>query len=547
LQQHCSKAAAAIIIIIIMMIILYCRRRHNHSHSHRHRHPRCNYNHCGIIISLLLLIFISTSLSPPSLLSSSSWNNNVFVKAAAAAAANTKTETNLYKILGVSSKATIKEIKKAYRVKALDTHPDKNKNIPPEEAAEQFQKVVHAFEVLSDVGSRKQYDMTGRAGSATDTGSGGNGGGGSTGGGGGGGNAGGGGFHWQFRWNTGGGQRQQYKRPKLKDRFDVKEAQSRILHIVSLEQLETIITDDDIYGVLERNLLICFYTPPLEEHVMNEMVYPWPFAAKSTQGIWWEDLLQTTVVRYHRSNKITEFFHIPIGNELKEPIFIFGKRGTKFNDLGGSNTNTNIQGQDQNANNNNRLQTNKRAVFDKWVWTQLQVQVTFINNHNSPIELYWIHDGNAKLKNIIKNDESINLTTMLSHEWWVRDTKTDTRKESIGRLGRYKLHNNTCLYSIKIISDTRTKYTIPLRKCYDLSGHCTFWNRDGKECKRNPIFMNENCPLTCELCIKDDQDDDDEDEYHDDNNEDNEEEKKKKDDGNDKNHRDGGGGGDDEL
>ncbi|OEU12890.1 J-domain Dnj-12-like protein, partial [Fragilariopsis cylindrus CCMP1102] len=70
-------------------------------------------------------------------------------------------ETNLYKILGVSSKATINEIKKAYRVKALDTHPDKNKDVPKELAAEQFQKVVHAFEVLSDVRSRQHYDRTG--------------------------------------------------------------------------------------------------------------------------------------------------------------------------------------------------------------------------------------------------------------------------------------------------------------------------------------------------------------------------------------------------
>jgi hypothetical protein len=39
---------------------------------------------------------------------------------------------------------------------------------------------------------------------------------------------------------------------------------------------------------------------------MDKMVYPWPFAAMSAQGIWWEDLLQTTVVRYHKSNDLTK-------------------------------------------------------------------------------------------------------------------------------------------------------------------------------------------------------------------------------------------------
>jgi curved DNA-binding protein CbpA len=361
-----------------MNILCRCSRHCDPiSHYRRHQsHYRrtLRYYHCGISLLVIILILSLTS-SPPA-------HCGLFVEAAAATKTKTNNnETNLYKILGVTSKATIKEIKKAYRQKALDTHPDKNKNIPPEQAAEQFQKVVHAFEVLSDVNSRKQYDITGRAGSATDTGSGGNGGNNGSGSGGGGG-GGGGGFNWQFRWNTGGGG-QRYKRPKLKDRFDVKEAQSRLLHIVSLEQLETIITDDD--GVLERNLLICFYTPPLEEHVMNEMVYPWPFAAKSSQGIWWEDLLQTTVVRYHKSNKITEFFHIPNGSDLKDPIFIFGKRGTKFKDLGGDDINWSSSN-----NQNRRLQTDEQNVFDKWVWTQLQVQVTFINNHNSPVECKFI-------------------------------------------------------------------------------------------------------------------------------------------------------------
>jgi len=266
-------------------------------------------------------------------------------------------EEDLYKILGVSRSASTQEIKKAYRKKALDTHPDKNKDVPAEEAAAAFQRVVHAFEILSDKSSRNRYDRTGSH-SSNGGGSGGrqqqhN------------------GFTWTFRWNT-------QQRTRLKDKFSVKQAQSRILHIVSLEQLEVIMTTTESNGeevdssqVLERNLLICFYTPPLETHVMDNMVYPWPFAAQSSQGIWWEDMLQTTVVRFHKSNELTKFFDVPDGNQLQQPLFLFGKRGQKFHD---PNTWT------------RRLSTDNRQIFDKWVWEQLRVVITFVNHHDHPVE-----------------------------------------------------------------------------------------------------------------------------------------------------------------
>jgi hypothetical protein len=170
---------------------------------------------------------------------------------------------------------------------------------------------------------------------------------------------------------------QRRAKPKLKERFEVKQSQSRILHIVSLDQLEVIITttesdESDKDGLaLERNLLICFYTPPLEKQVMEEMVYPWPFAATSSQGIWWEELLQTTAVRYHRSNELTEFFGVPKGEKLDKPLFLFGKRGQKFRDPAAWNR---------------RLSTDDREVFDAWVWEQLQVQITFVNKHDHLVE-----------------------------------------------------------------------------------------------------------------------------------------------------------------
>jgi hypothetical protein len=91
----------------------------------------------------------------------------------------------------------------------------------------------------------------------------------------------------------------------------VKEAQSRLLHIVSLEQLERVIVDEND-GTLERNIVICFCPAPLETHVMDEMVYPWLFAAISSQGIWREDLLQATLVWFHRLNDLTNISTFPV-------------------------------------------------------------------------------------------------------------------------------------------------------------------------------------------------------------------------------------------
>ena len=76
----------------------------------------------------------------------------------AEAALKQSQQKDYYKILGVSRKASQKDIKKAYREAALKWHPDKHKEEDKEKAEKQFQQVAEAYEVLSDEEKRKQYD-----------------------------------------------------------------------------------------------------------------------------------------------------------------------------------------------------------------------------------------------------------------------------------------------------------------------------------------------------------------------------------------------------
>lgn len=67
-----------------------------------------------------------------------------------------------YEVLGVSKDATKDEMKKAYRKKAMQYHPDKNPDNP--EAEEKFKEAAEAYEVLGDDQKRQTYDRFGHAG-----------------------------------------------------------------------------------------------------------------------------------------------------------------------------------------------------------------------------------------------------------------------------------------------------------------------------------------------------------------------------------------------
>ncbi|WP_313953370.1 DnaJ domain-containing protein [Accumulibacter sp.] len=60
-----------------------------------------------------------------------------------------------YAVLGVASDASLEEVKRAYRKKALQLHPDRNMAA---DAADRFRDVQEAYETLSDTTRRHDYD-----------------------------------------------------------------------------------------------------------------------------------------------------------------------------------------------------------------------------------------------------------------------------------------------------------------------------------------------------------------------------------------------------
>mmetsp|Transcript_10076 Transcript_10076/g.17720 ORF Transcript_10076/g.17720 Transcript_10076/m.17720 type:complete len:217 (-) Transcript_10076:112-762(-) len=70
-------------------------------------------------------------------------------------------KTSLYDVLGVSSKASQADLRKAYLQRSMQCHPDKSDH---PKATEAFQRVAEAYDILSDIGKRREYDLSSGSG-----------------------------------------------------------------------------------------------------------------------------------------------------------------------------------------------------------------------------------------------------------------------------------------------------------------------------------------------------------------------------------------------
>ncbi|KAF7317908.1 hypothetical protein MKEN_00878800 [Mycena kentingensis (nom. inval.)] len=72
--------------------------------------------------------------------------------------------TNFYDLLDIPTTATPEDVRRAYKKKALQNHPDRHASASPEEKqalAEKFRSVSNAYEVLKDPENRRLYDTHG--------------------------------------------------------------------------------------------------------------------------------------------------------------------------------------------------------------------------------------------------------------------------------------------------------------------------------------------------------------------------------------------------
>ncbi len=65
-----------------------------------------------------------------------------------------------YEVLGVNKSASTADIKSAYRKKAMEWHPDRNKST---DAEEKFKEINEAYEILSNSQKKQAYDQFGHA------------------------------------------------------------------------------------------------------------------------------------------------------------------------------------------------------------------------------------------------------------------------------------------------------------------------------------------------------------------------------------------------
>jgi curved DNA-binding protein CbpA len=72
---------------------------------------------------------------------------------------NKGTPVSCYEVLGAPRDASIQEIKRCFRKKAKLLHPDLNR-MKPIRAAEEFRLLIEAYEVLSNLEKREEYDRT---------------------------------------------------------------------------------------------------------------------------------------------------------------------------------------------------------------------------------------------------------------------------------------------------------------------------------------------------------------------------------------------------
>ena len=354
--------------------------------------------------------------------------------------------TNLYAVLGIARTASTREIKRAYRRKAKDFHPDKHPDATEADKAkfqERFTEVVTAFETLSDDRARRIYDQTGRTPSQQEVAR----------------------QEQQRQWQR---QQRRFFMPR-----HVRWAQQMVMNIRSRAHLDAVALEDEPTRAdgrrgLDRYMLLAFYERGTEcEDALNyDVQYPSPFAHSSSDfGTWWDEILLAGKVDMKTASGLVGYYGIETSRNCPT-IVMFERGGTLENDRWRARTSPSAHREEPLA---YLRGVRSHQQFEDWVWQQLKVEIAFRNDHDHPVALWWISGLRAVERGTIAVNATYNAVTHLSHIFLARDARVQSSRMSNG--------SSLLWHMVRPADDGQV---VPIRsRCFDLDGNCRRWAREG--------------------------------------------------------------------
>ncbi|KAH8076273.1 hypothetical protein JL721_266 [Aureococcus anophagefferens] len=339
-----------------------------------------------------------------------------------------------YEILGISARATLSQVRNAYRAKARETHPDKHPG-KGDEMHRRFLEVVAAFELLSDEDDRRHYDATGR----------------------------------QRRPEPPPPPppRQRPRRPRALTEGQERAA-ARAINVRSRKHLEDTALGDD--GRVDRHFVLALYDEgECGDFLRYETRFPYPFADKlDPHGIWWEAVLQTAKARLSdpdgSPSRIAKKFGIDAAAAAAGcPFVVFARNGTRLWD------------------DFELLRRPTLAAFEAWMWPKLETAVVFRNEHDHAVRTWWIRGTESYDPQDLAPGQTTERTAFVSHLFATRDLRAG------GALTRESV------LAWQHIDTDANPFVVTIRsKCVDWQGECPNWAARG-ECDKNAAFMDKFC------------------------------------------------------
>lgn len=413
-----------------------------------------------------------------------------------------------YEILGIPRKdrSSMDAIKKAYRQKAKDSHPDKNLDMDPQKANAKFHRINEAWEFLSDAQKKRQYDQRrssngGRhppASQPTRQPS----------------------YQRQQAQNLFRKQQEQQRRAREEEERqrkaaqetraklvrDAQIAQERIVKLSTIEQLQGMTDLFDKGTLTFRKHFLCVFVSDkkVEKMADHEYLFPYPFGS-STTSFDWTEILVAAKVRYNTPTPLTRAFRAPA--KKTKPYIVFATKGSRL-DKGEFETYQ-----------PHRLMQHSIERFEQWVLDRLKATVTVVNRFadGGPTLRVFIDTGDKTAKVLSSAGRSIPPGFMLetpmsvSHRLIVVDANLDNFIGSTGIETQRMLRNDPdtierVAMDIFTVKHQKQRFELKetnTRHCYDLSTTCHEWAKGGgKHCSSQTDFSHAMCSKSCGVCLE---------------------------------------------